>query len=107
MAVRDWSRMWGELLKVKNRQTTGLQGGANTTTTMTVTEIRCASLPDPETYAHLSLLDGGSFIGDLSRVHAGVGDIRYRMYNWAFYVSHKGRHILWDLGLTAVRTSLC
>ncbi|KAF2199969.1 Metallo-hydrolase/oxidoreductase [Delitschia confertaspora ATCC 74209] len=71
---------------------------------MTVADIRCTPLPEPEDYVHLSLLDGGSFIGDLVRVHAGIGSVKYRMYNWAFYISHKGRHILWDLGLTEDRT---
>jgi len=72
---------------------------------MTVTEIRCSPLPEPETCVQLSLLDGGSFIGDFSRVHQGVGEIRYRMYNWAFYIFHNGRHVLWDLGLTTVCSS--
>jgi hypothetical protein len=67
-------------------------------------EPSCAALPDTDAHIELSLLDGGSFIGDLSRIHAGVGDVKFRMYNWAFYISHNGRHILWDLGLDEVST---
>jgi hypothetical protein len=62
-------------------------------------------LPHTDAFVHLALLDGGSFLGDLSRMHAGESGI-FRMYNWAFYISHKGRHILWDLGLDQVRTSM-
>lgn len=58
-------------------------------------------LPHSGAYVELSLLDGGSFIGDLGRVHAGASG-KYRMYNWAFHVSHQGRHLLWDLGLDEV-----
>jgi hypothetical protein len=60
------------------------------------------NLPQTEAFVELSLLDGGSFIGDLSRMHAGE-EGKFRMYNWAFYISHRGRHILWDLGLDEVR----
>jgi hypothetical protein len=60
------------------------------------------SLPQTQAYVELSLLDGGSFIGDLSKVHAGASG-KYRMYNWAFHISHRGRHVLWDLGLNEVR----
>lgn len=63
------------------------------------------SLPKTNAYVGLSLLDGGSFIGDLSRVHAGASG-KYRMYNWAFYISHQGRHLLWDLGLDEVRNAV-
>ncbi|KAF2662798.1 Metallo-hydrolase/oxidoreductase [Lophiostoma macrostomum CBS 122681] len=56
-------------------------------------------LPDTDAYIHLSLLDGGSFIGDYSKIHAGVSDETFRMYNWAFYIRHQDRHMLWDLGL--------
>jgi hypothetical protein len=62
-------------------------------------------LPQTDAYVELSLLDGGSFIGDLSKVHAGASG-KYRMYNWAFYISHQGRHLLWDLGLDDVRSDL-
>ena len=68
---------------------------------MTVTE---DSLPHSDSYVELALLDGGSFIGDLGRMHAGESG-SFRMYNWAFYISHQGRHILWDLGLDEVRIS--
>lgn len=65
-------------------------------------DIRGGELPHTDAYVELSLLDGGSFIGDLSRVHAGASG-KYRMYNWAFHVQHEGRHLLWDLGLDEVR----
>lgn len=65
-------------------------------------EARSGELPHTDAYVELSLLDGGSFIGDLSRMHAGSSGT-YRMYNWAFHVSHQGRHFLWDLGLDEVR----
>ncbi|KAH7379269.1 beta-lactamase-like protein [Phaeosphaeria sp. MPI-PUGE-AT-0046c] len=55
-------------------------------------------------YVELALLDGGSFIGDLSKVHAGESG-RYRMYNWAFHICHEGRHMLWDLGLDEDRSN--
>lgn len=61
-----------------------------------------ANLPHTDACVELALLDGGSFLGDLSRMHAGENGT-FRMYNWAFYVSHQGRHILWDLGLDEVR----
>jgi hypothetical protein len=63
---------------------------------------QAGKLPQTDAYVELSLLDGGSFIGDLSKVHAG-GNGKYRMYNWAFYISHQGKHFLWDLGLDEVR----
>lgn len=68
------------------------------------TPLRTGDLPHTDAYVELSLLDGGSFIGDLSKVHAGANG-KYRMYNWAFHISHRGRHILWDLGLDEVRTT--
>jgi hypothetical protein len=71
---------------------------------MLAAEPPCAPLPESNAYVQLSLLDGGSFVGDLGKVHAGVTNDKYRMYNWAFYISHQGRHILWDLGLDEVRT---
>lgn len=61
-----------------------------------------AGLPHTDAFVSLALLDGGSFLGDLSRLHAGESGT-FRMYNWAFYIAHQGRHILWDLGLDEVR----
>ncbi|KAL7771223.1 hypothetical protein CFE70_001166 [Pyrenophora teres f. teres 0-1] len=55
-------------------------------------------LPPTDAFVQLSLLDGGSFVADMSRMHAGQTGT-FRMYNWAFYISHQGRHVLWDLGL--------
>ena len=59
-------------------------------------------LPATNAFVDLSLLDGGSFIADLSLMHAGQSGT-FRMYNWAFYIAHGGRHVLWDLGLDQVR----
>ncbi|KAF1842780.1 Metallo-hydrolase/oxidoreductase [Cucurbitaria berberidis CBS 394.84] len=70
---------------------------------MTVTDFGSGSLPRTDAFVELSLLDGGSFIGDLSRLHAGESG-GFRMYNWAFYISHRGRHIIWDLGLDEDRS---
>ncbi|RAR06491.1 glycoside hydrolase family 3 protein [Stemphylium lycopersici] len=55
-------------------------------------------LPSSDACVELCLLDGGSFVGDLSRMHAGQNGT-FRMYNWAFYIARKGRKVLWDLGL--------
>ena len=64
----------------------------------------CAPLPKTDAYVRLSLLDGGSFIGDYSILHAGVSEEKFRMYDWAFHINHKNRHVLWDLGMDGVRT---
>ncbi|KAF1949058.1 Metallo-hydrolase/oxidoreductase [Byssothecium circinans] len=61
-------------------------------------------LPKTEAFVELSLLDGGSFIGDIERLHAGVTNAQFRMYNWAFYLLHQGRHVIWDLGLDEDRS---
>ncbi|ORY05691.1 beta-lactamase-like protein [Clohesyomyces aquaticus] len=71
---------------------------------MRVAELPCAPLPETDAHVALSLLDGGSFIGELNKLHAGVTNGKFRMYNWAFYIAHKGRHILWDLGLDEDRS---
>ena len=60
------------------------------------------TLPKTDGFVELMLLDGGSFIGEIGKIHAGVDNATFRMYNWAFHVSHRGRHILWDLGLDEV-----
>ncbi|KAF2028142.1 Metallo-hydrolase/oxidoreductase [Setomelanomma holmii] len=62
-----------------------------------------SNLPSADAYVELSLLDGGSFIGDWSKVHAGTSG-KYRMYDWAFHIVHNGRHLLWDLGLDEDRS---
>lgn len=64
-------------------------------------------LPVTDGSVKLQLLDGGSFIANYTVLHAGVDDEAFRMYNWAFHIFHPetGRHVLWDLGLTSVRTS--
>ena len=70
---------------------------------MSAIEPPYAPLLETNACVQLSLLDGGSFTGDISKIHAGASG-KYRMYNWAFYISHQGRHLLWDLGLDEVRT---
>lgn len=72
---------------------------------MTNANSRRRSLPYTDGFVDISLLDGGSFIADLNRLHAGENG-SFRMYNWAFHISHQGRHILWDLGLDDVRKDL-
>ena len=67
-----------------------------------VAEASSSALPATDAYVGLSLLDGGSFIGETGKLHAGVSNAKFRMYNWAFYISHQGRHVLWDLGLDEV-----
>ncbi|KAF2730216.1 Metallo-hydrolase/oxidoreductase [Polyplosphaeria fusca] len=71
---------------------------------MTAAEPHCGRLPGTEACVQLALLDGGSFVGELSKLHAGVANGKFRMYDWAFYISHRGRHILWDLGLEEDRS---
>ncbi|PVI02246.1 Metallo-hydrolase/oxidoreductase [Periconia macrospinosa] len=58
-----------------------------------------APLPRTDAYVELALLDGGSFIAESRKIHAGVENTTFRMYNWAFYIRNRGRHVLWDLGL--------
>jgi hypothetical protein len=70
-----------------------------------VAEASSGALPETDAYVGLSLLDGGSFVGETGKLHAGVTNARFRMYNWAFYISHGGRHVLWDLGLDEVNES--
>jgi hypothetical protein len=67
-----------------------------------VAEGSSSVMPENDAYVKLSLLDGGSFVGETGKLHAGVSNVKFRMYNWAFYVSHRGRHVLWDLGLDEV-----
>ncbi|KAF2270513.1 Metallo-hydrolase/oxidoreductase [Lojkania enalia] len=71
---------------------------------MTLAEPPCAPLPETNAYVKLCLLDGGSFMGELAKLHAGVTSGKFRMYDWAFYISHEDRHILWDLGLDEDRS---
>lgn len=79
------------------------QASNNPRTMMTV-ELR-QTLPKTDAYVGLSLLDGGSFVGETGKMHANVVNSKFRMYDWAFYISHQGRHVLWDLGLDEVRNS--
>lgn len=52
----------------------------------------------------LQLLNGGSFTASTSKLHAGIKEEEFRMYNWAFYIHSpaRNRHVLWDLGMTGV-----
>jgi len=67
-----------------------------------VAEALSGAMPENDAYVGLSLLDGGSFVGETGKLHADVSNVKFRMYNWAFYISHRGRHVLWDLGLDEV-----
>ena len=62
------------------------------------------SLPSTHAFVKLQLLDGGSFTASTGKLHAGVKDEEFRMYNWAFYVHNPATksHVLWDLGMTSV-----
>ncbi|KAF1975706.1 Metallo-hydrolase/oxidoreductase [Bimuria novae-zelandiae CBS 107.79] len=62
------------------------------------------TLPQTTAFVRLSLLDGGSFIADTDKLHADVNNAKFRMYNWAFCLSHGDEHILWDLGLNEDRS---
>src|SRR5689334_13548554 len=66
---------------------------------MTIAKPLCTPITETDASVELALLDGGSFIGDLSKIHADVENRKFRLYDWAFYISHQGRHILWDLGI--------
>jgi hypothetical protein len=59
------------------------------------------SLPDTSSFVRIHLLDGGSFIASTDKLHAGVKNESFRLYNWAFHVFHPStdEHILWDLGI--------
>ncbi|POR33566.1 Uncharacterized protein TPAR_06261, partial [Tolypocladium paradoxum] len=63
-------------------------------------------LPPSTGSVEVQLLDGGSFTGNLDVVHARSPSVPYRCHSWAFYIHHKpsGRHLLWDVGLSADRT---
>ena len=39
---------------------------------MTVADISSGPLPETDAYVDLSLLDGGSFVGEIEKLHAGV-----------------------------------
>ncbi|KAL5401256.1 hypothetical protein PMIN03_010107 [Paraphaeosphaeria minitans] len=56
-------------------------------------------IPQPTAFVGLSLLDGGSFIADTDKLHAHVSNAKFRMYDWAFCISHGDKRIVWDLGL--------
>lgn len=61
-------------------------------------------LPVDVPSVELRCLDGGSFIAEASKVHAGANDETFRMYNWAFYIKdlETGRQVMWDLGISGV-----
>ena len=62
------------------------------------------SLPSTNAFVQLQLLNGGSFSASTAKLHAGVKDEQFRMYNWAFYIHSPvgNRHVLWDFGMTGV-----
>lgn len=60
-------------------------------------------IPQSSAFVGLSLLDGGSFIADTDKLHADVRNTKFRMYNWAFFISHGNERVVWDLGLNEVR----
>lgn len=61
-------------------------------------------LPPTNSFVQVDLLNAGSMEAEYHKLHAGAGQIRFRMYNWAFFVRHEktGRHLLWDLGMAPV-----
>jgi hypothetical protein len=58
-------------------------------------------LPETAAFVELHLLDGGSFIASTDKLHAGVENETFRLYDWAFHIYHpgKGEHMLWDVGI--------
>lgn len=61
-------------------------------------------LPQSDSSVQLRILDGGSFMAELNKLHDGAGNDRFRMYNWAFHIYHPKthRHVLWDVGMEGV-----
>jgi len=63
-------------------------------------------LPLPQTTGsvEVQILDGGSFMGNYNVIHSNCSSKPFRCHSWVFYIHHKssGRHILWDVGLSAV-----
>lgn len=74
---------------------------------MAMSDTAACSLPQPDSAVEVRLLDGGSFMAEMDKLHAGAGKDRFRMYNWAFHIfsPKKNRHVLWDLGMTGVLLS--
>ncbi|KAH6971072.1 beta-lactamase-like protein [Ilyonectria sp. MPI-CAGE-AT-0026] len=64
------------------------------------------SLPASSGHVTVKLLDGGSFTANLNVLHQGSASVPYRCHSWAFFIHHEpsGRHILWDVGLSADRS---
>ena len=61
-----------------------------------------------QSYLCISILDGGSWVGNKAIMHANVPEEIHRMYNWSFYIHHpkSGQHLLWDIGISKVSTLL-
>lgn len=61
-------------------------------------------VPSTISFVQVDLLNAGSMEAEYHKLHAGADQIRFRMYNWAFFVRHEktGRHLLWDLGMAPV-----
>jgi hypothetical protein len=88
--------------QAQDTRTTGVLNVFTSAWEMMTAEALSGAIPETDAYVKLSLLDGGSFVGETGKLHAGVSNVKFRMYNWAFYISHQGRHVLWDLGLDEV-----
>ncbi len=61
-------------------------------------------LPQSTGSVELQILDGGSFSANFEVVHADSASKPFKCHSWVVYIHHKptGRHILWDVGLSAV-----
>ena len=61
-------------------------------------------LPQSTASVSLQILEGGSFSANLEVVHADSASKPFKCQSWVIYIYHKasGRHILWDVGLSAV-----
>ncbi|KAH7050029.1 beta-lactamase-like protein [Macrophomina phaseolina] len=58
-------------------------------------------LPHSDASVQLRLLDGGSLMAEMNKLHQGAPNYRFRMYDWAFHIFHPklDRHVLWDVGI--------
>ena len=76
-----------------------------------MTSLGSGFVPPPENVGsvELELLDGGSFTATYDVLHAHSPATPFRMYSWCFHIHHppSGRHIVWDVGLSAVIPNLC
>ncbi|KAL1971389.1 hypothetical protein VTN77DRAFT_342 [Rasamsonia byssochlamydoides] len=74
-----------------------------------IDESTVVPLPEGNACVRLCLLDGGSFTGSESRMYANVEERSFRLFNWAFLVTHTNaedgtRHgVLWVYGMSSNR----